>query len=287
MTLIPESLGDIALRSRHACQRGEMGFFQHDSAVIGGVMRFSVFLPPAAANRRVPALLYLAGLTCTEETFMIKAGAQSLAAELGIALIAPDTSPRDRRFPGDEAHWDFGIGAGFYVDATEAPWRDGYRMFSYVCEELPGLVERVLPVNGRWGVCGHSMGGHGALVAGLRHPERFRSVSAFAPIAHPSACPWGRKAFSHYLGADRRAWAKYDATELVRAGAKAASPILIDQGMADPFLAEQLYPEAFAAACDEAGVALSLRRHPGYDHGYYFIATYIDDHLRHHARFLA
>lgn len=248
-------------------------------------MRLGVFLPPQAEHRTVPALIYLAGLTCTEETFLIKAGALRLAAELGIALIAPDTSPRDKRYPGDDEAWDFGLGAGFYVDATEAPWRDGYRMYSYITQELPALLTQELPLTDRFGIFGHSMGGHGALVAALRNPDRFVSVSAFAPIAAPSQCPWGQKAFSGYLGQDRDSWAAYDATELIKGGARCA-PILIDQGLNDAFLAEQLHPQRFEDACAAAGQALTLRRHAAYDHGYYFIQSFIEEHLRHHAALL-
>lgn len=250
-------------------------------------MRFAVYLPPAAERGPVPALVYLAGLTCTEETFVIKAGALRRAAEAGLALVAPDTSPRDRRFPGDDAAWDFGQGAGFYVDATEAPWRDAYRMYSYVSRELPELVAEEFPVDaGRLGVFGHSMGGHGALVVGLRNPHRFRSVSAFAPIAAPMRCPWGEKAFANYLGSDRSAWAAYDASELVASGAR-TGPILVDQGLDDQFLANQLHPDALEAACRTGGQPLTLRRHAGYDHGYFFIQTFVDDHIDHHARLLA
>ncbi|MGE0719758.1 MAG: S-formylglutathione hydrolase, partial [Alphaproteobacteria bacterium] len=227
------------------------------------------------------------GLTCTEETFVIKAGALEHAAAAGIALVAPDTSPRDRRYPGDDAAWDFGQGAGFYIDATAEPWRDGWRMWSYVTRELPALIDREFPVDpARWGVFGHSMGGHGALVSALRNPDRFRSVSAFAPIAAPMRCPWGEKAFSGYLGADRTQWAAYDATELVKGGARAPE-MLVDQGLADQFLATQLNIDLFEATCREAGQKLTLRRHEGYDHGYFFIQTFIADHIRHHARALA
>jgi S-formylglutathione hydrolase len=240
---------------------------------------------------RVPALWWLSGLTCTDENFMQKAGAQRLAAELGLALVAPDTSPRGDAVPGDPGGgWEFGHGAGFYVDATEAPWATHYRMHSYVVHELPELVEAELPISReRRGICGHSMGGHGALVAALRHPGRYRSVSAFAPIAHPSQCPWGRKAFGHLLGADPAAWAAWDACRLLEGGttlrglAGEPLPLLIDQGMADSFLSEQLQPEALEAAAAAGGQPLELRRQEGYDHSYFFIASFIDDHLRHHA----
>jgi len=249
-------------------------------------MKFSAFVPPQARVSPVPVLYFLSGLTCTEETFCIKGHAQMLAAELGLMLVAPDTSPRQPRIPGDADAWDFGFSAGFYVDATEAPWASHYRMYSYVTAELPQIVAAHLPAQpGANGIFGHSMGGHGALTLGLRHPELYRSVSAFAPIAAPSQCPWGRKAFSRYLGSDTRAWAEYDATELV-ARKPHPAPILIDQGDADEFLDEQLQPQKFAAAAAQSGQVLTLRMQPGYDHGYYFIQTFIPDHLRHHASLL-
>ncbi|MFC4277453.1 S-formylglutathione hydrolase [Achromobacter aloeverae] len=279
-------MAGLELISQHRCFGGWQRYFRHDSAEIGLPMRFSVFVPPQAEKARVPVLFYLAGLTCTEETFMIKGGAQRLAAELGLMLVAPDTSPRGAGIAGEDDNWDFGTGAGFYLDATQAPWRANYRMYSYVTEELHGLVTGELPGDaGRLGIFGHSMGGHGALVLALRNPAKFRSVSAFAPVAAPSQCPWGHKAFGNYLGPDREAWAAYDATELMR---KARAPfpggILVDQGMADGFLAEQLHPEAFEAACAQARQPLDLRRHEGYDHGYYFISTFMEDHLRFHAQ---
>ncbi|CAJ0697392.1 S-formylglutathione hydrolase [Ralstonia mannitolilytica] len=276
----------LELISEHACFGGVQRFYRHDSAVIGLPMRFSVYLPPQAlAGDRCPALFYLAGLTSTEETFAIKAGAQRVAAREGLILISPDTSPRGANVPGEADHWDFGLAAGFYLDATQAPWRQHYRMESYIVDELYETVCTALPVAPRRiGIFGHSMGGHGALTLALRHPDRFRSVSAFAPVAHPSVCPWGIKAFSGYLGDDRAAWAAHDATELMqRAQRPFPGGILVDQGEADKFLAEQLYPDDFAAACAAAGQPLRLRRHPGYDHGYYFIQTFIEDHLLHHA----
>jgi len=276
----------LTLRSRHLCFGGSVGFYEHDSAETGGRMRFALFLPPQAERGKTPVLLYLAGLTCTDETFMTKAGALQEAARLGLALLAPDTSPRDRRHPGDDASWDFGLGAGFYVDATQAPWSDGYRLYSYVAGELPEIVDREFPVDStRWGIFGHSMGGHGALVVGLRNSERFRSISAFAPIAAPMQSPWGEKAFSNYLGPDRATWRAYDASELVKDGARAGE-ILIDQGLEDQFLALQLKPELFEAACAQSNQPLILRRHGGYDHSYYFIQSFVADHLRHHSRIL-
>jgi len=284
----PRMSDTLELLSAHAAFGGAQRFYRHASNEIGLPMKFSVYLPPrAVAGEKVPALVYLAGLTCTEETFMTKAGAQRLAAELGVALIAPDTSPRGANLPGEADSWDFGVGAGFYLDATTRPWGLHWRMESYLIEELLPLVGRKLPIDlERVGIFGHSMGGHGALTLALRHPGTFKSVSAFAPIANPSECAWGRKAFSGYLGEDRSAWAAHDATELMKAQKAAPYPagILIDQGLADKFLMEkQLLPEAFEAACAGAGQPLTLRRQPGYDHGYYFIQTFIDDHLRHHA----
>lgn len=277
----------MELISQHGCHGGVQRFYRHDSAAIGLPMRFSVYLPPQAqAGGKVPVLFYLAGLTCTEETFMIKAGAQRFAAEHGLMLVAPDTSPRNAGLPGEADAWDFGVGAGFYVDATEAPWNQHWRMESYVADELFGLVTTALPGDAsRVGIFGHSMGGHGALVLAQRHPRRFRSVSAFAPIAAPSRCPWGEKAFTGYLGSDRAAWAAHDASELMARQQQAPFPagILVDQGLDDQFLPNQLHPEAFAAACQAVGQPLTLRRHSGYDHGYYFITSFIADHIRHHA----
>ncbi|KWF82498.1 S-formylglutathione hydrolase [Burkholderia diffusa] len=280
----------LELVSSHACHGGEQRFYRHDSKAIGLPMKFSVYLPPQAAHGRVPALFYLAGLTCTEETFAIKGGAQQYAAQHGLALVMPDTSPRGAGVPGETDAWDFGVGAGFYVDATQAPWSTHYRMESYVTGELRELVAAELPIDGaRLGIFGHSMGGHGALTLALRHPELYRSVSAFAPIAAPTRCPWGEKAFSGYLGDHREAWKQHDASELVaRADApKFADGILVDQGLADQFLANQLNPDVFEAACAKAGQPLTLRRHAGYDHGYYFISTFIADHIAHHARALS
>jgi len=277
----------VELLSEHGCHGGVQRFYRHDSATIGLPMKFSVYLPPQAQpGARLPALFYLAGLTCTEETFMIKAGAQRFAAEHGLVLVAPDTSPRGAGMPGEADAWDFGVGAGFYVDATEAPWDTNWHMESYVAQELFELVSRELPIDPeRVGIFGHSMGGHGALVLAQRHPQRFRSVSAFAPIAAPTQCPWGEKAFTGYLGTDRDRWAEHDASALMAAQKAAPFPagILVDQGLADQFLTSQLHPEAFEAACAAAGQPLTLRRHAGYDHGYYFISTFIADHIRHHA----
>jgi S-formylglutathione hydrolase len=276
------------LLSEHGCFKGLQRFYKHESQVIGLPMKFSVFLPPQAqqTHAKVPALVYLAGLTCNEETFMTKGGAQQLAAELGIALIAPDTSPRGANAPGETESWDFGVGAGFYLDATEAPWSKHYRMESYITTELLPLVASSLPIDSqRIGIFGHSMGGHGALSLALRHSDLFKSVSAFAPIAAPSQCPWGHKAFTGYLGADKTEWAKHDATALMTEAGKVPFPagILIDQGLADKFLAEQLHPHLFEEVCKAKGQPLTLRHHEGYDHGYYFISTFMNDHLRFHA----
>jgi len=275
----------LSLIAEHRCFGGSQRFYLHDSQAVGMPMKFSVYLPPQAAQGRVPVLFYLAGLTCTEETFMIKAGAQRFAARHGLMLVAPDTSPRGAGIPGEDDDWDFGTGAGFYLDATQAPWSRHYRMYSYVVDELFGIATGELPGDPeRAGIFGHSMGGHGALVLALRNPDRFRSVSAFAPVAAPMQCPWGQKAFGAYLGADRGAWSRYDATALMRETRQPfPKGILIDQGLADSFLETQLYPQAFEAACREAGQALELRRHEGYDHGYYFISSFIEDHLRFHA----
>jgi S-formylglutathione hydrolase len=278
------SMSEIVTRSEHRCFGGRMGFYSHPSSATSSEMRFAVYVPPQAAAGPVPALYYLAGLTCTEETFMIKAGAQRLAAEHGLILVAPDTSPRGLGLPGEDDDWDFGSGAGFYVDATVEPWARHYRMYSYVTEELPAIIETRFPaLPGRRGIFGHSMGGHGALVMALRNPDRWQSVSAFAPIANPSSVPWGEKAFSNYLGADRAAWAEYDASLLLRRK-PFPGPILVDQGLADQFLATQLKPEALEAAA--AGRDVTLRRHEGYDHSYWFIQSFMADHIAHHSRLL-
>ncbi len=278
----------LELISEHACFGGVQRFYQHASREIGLPMRFSVFIPVKAAEGRVPALFYLAGLTCNEETFMIKAGAQRAAAEAGLILIAPDTSPRGAGVDGETDNWDFGVGAGFYLDATQEPWATHYRMYSYI-HELRELVVRELPVDAeRIGIFGHSMGGHGALTIALKRPDLFHSVSAFAPIAAPSMCPWGKKAFSGYLGDHPGDWEQYDASLLMaRSHTPFPAGILIDQGLGDKFLKEQLYPEVFEAACRTAAQPLELRRHARYDHGYYFIASFMEDHIRFHARCLA
>ena len=274
----------LTLISEHGCFGGVQRFYKHDSREIRGPMKFSAYLPPQARAAKVPVLYYLSGLTCTEETFPIKAHAQEVAAELGLMLIAPDTSPREPRLPGDADSWDFGYSAGFYLDATEAPWSQYYRMYSYVTRELPELVAAELPAAASAaGIFGHSMGGHGALVCALRNPDRYKSVSAFAPIAAPTQCPWGQKAFSNFLGSDTQSWRDYDASELV-ARRPFPGPILMDQGTSDQFLVEQLKPEKFSAAAAKSGQRLDLRMQPGFDHGYYFIQTFMADHLRHHAK---
>ncbi len=274
--------------AEHGCFGGVQGFYEHASAACNAPMRFAVYRPPAAIAEphvRLPVLYYLAGLTCNEETFAVKAGAQRVAAELGLVLVAPDTSPRVR-LPGDDAHWDFGIGAGFYVDATRAPWSAHYRMYTWITDELPQVVDARFPArDDARGIFGHSMGGHGALVCALRNPDRYRSVSAFAPIAAPSESPWGRKAFAGYLGEDRSAWSGYDASLLV-AKRRFPSPIRIDQGSADEFLAEQLHPDRFVEAAKRSGTLVDLHRHDGYGHGYWFVQSFVAEHLAHHRALL-
>lgn len=271
----------IETRAEHRCHGGVMGFYSHASESTGTRMNFAVFRP--AQTGPLPALYYLAGLTCTEETFMIKAGAQRLAAELGLMLVACDTSPRGLDLPGDAEHWDFGVGAGFYLDATREPWAAHYQMGQYVSQELPDLIEAQFDACAdHRGICGHSMGGHGALVTALRQPARWQSVSAFAPITNPCAVPWGRKAFSGYLGDDEASWARWDASRLMREQPWPGQ-ILVDQGLDDQFLERELRPETLEAAAAVSGQRLTLRRHAGYDHSYWFIQSFIEEHLRHHA----
>ncbi len=255
--------------------------YEHESNVLGVAMRFAVYLPPRAESVRCSVVYWLSGLTCTEQNFITKAGAQRVASELGLILVAPDTSPRGEGVPDDPAY-DLGQGAGFYVNATQKPWSSHYRMYDYVVEELPQVVRSSLPANESAGIFGHSMGGHGALVAALRNPGRYRSVSAFSPICNPTACPWGEKAFGTYLGPDRERWRAYDATLLIPSATERL-PILIDQGTSDEFLERELMPERLEEACRAAGHPLTLRRQTGYDHSYYFIASFMEDHLRHHA----
>lgn len=277
----------LELLSSQKCFGGWNQRYRHHSTTLSCDMVFAIYLPPQAEQGgKLPVLYWLSGLTCTDENFMQKAGAQRLAAELGLVLVAPDTSPRGEGVPEDpDGAWDFGHGAGFYLNATEEPWAHQYRMHDYVVDELPALIEANFPVSDRRGISGHSMGGHGALVCALRNPGRYRSLSAFAPIANPSACPWGEKAFSLYLGKDRETWKGWDACALL-ARARERLPILVDQGDADGFLADQLKPGALQAAAAVVGYPLTLRLQPGYDHSYYFIASFIDDHLRHHASML-
>lgn len=267
-----------------------MAFYRHHSSVNSCDMQFSVFVPPQAESQKAPVLWFLSGLTCSEETFMIKSGAQKFAAELGLILISPDTSPRGDDVPDDpDGAYDFGIAAGFYLNATQDPWAANFQMYDYVTKELPEIIFSEFPAyEDRQGIFGHSMGGHGALTLGLKNPDTFRSISAFAPICSPMNCPWGQKAFGNYLGSDQSTWPEYDATELVKqqVDVRPQSKILIDQGMDDQFLQQELHPHLFEAACAEKSIDLELRRHDGYDHGYYFISTFMEDHLMHHAGLL-
>ena len=271
--------------ARTRCHGGWLHRIRHHSSVLNCDMVFAVFLPPAAEQDKVPALWWLSGLTCTDENFSGKAGAFRLAAKLGMAVICPDTSPRGTDLPGEHDSYDFGSGAGFYVNATQSPWSQHYHMYDYVTQELPTLARALFPLSDAEAISGHSMGGHGALVCALRQPGRYASVSAFAPISHPVQCPWGRKAFSAYLGEDEAAWAAYDACALIAQG-KSKQPLFVDQGLADNFLAEQLMPDTLEAICQQHDHPLNLRRHAHYDHSYYFITSFIDDHLRYHARHL-
>ncbi len=260
--------------------------YSHQSTTLNCAMRFAVYLPPQASNgKKVPVLYWLSGLTCTDENFMQKAGAQRMAAELGIAIVAPDTSPRGDDV-ADDAGYDLGKGAGFYVNATQAPWNRHYRMYDYVVNELPQLIESMFPVSDKRSIAGHSMGGHGALVIAMRNPEAYQSVSAFSPIANPVNCPWGKKAFTAYLGRDTTTWAEYDASLLMRQATEFV-PALVDQGEADDFLIEQLKPEVLEAAAKQSGYPLTLNLQEGFDHSYYFISSFIENHLRFHAEHLA
>ncbi|MGI9384880.1 MAG: S-formylglutathione hydrolase [Methyloligellaceae bacterium] len=274
--------------SENKCFGGRQLRLTHPSEACGCTMTFAVYLPPAAETGNVPALYWLSGLTCTDENFVTKAGAQQFAAEHGVAVIAPDTSPRGEGVPDDpDGAYDFGLAAGFYVNATESPWAEHYRMYDYVVDELPALINANFPVDAdRTSIFGHSMGGHGALTIALRNPGRYKSVSAFAPITAPSPCPWGHKALGGYLGPDKDSWSQHDACALI-ATAEERLPLLVDQGDADQFLAEQLKPELLEAACNAHGHPLTLRMQPGYDHSYFFMATFMGDHVRHHAEALA
>ncbi len=279
---------DLITLSKHACFGGAVSFHEHRSSSCDAAMRFAAFVPPQAAEGPVPVLYYLAGLTSTEETFMIKGGAQRYAAEHGLMLVSPDTSPRGLGLPGEDDDYDFGSGAGFYIDATAEPWSRHYRMYTYVTRELPAVTEEHFPARpDARGIFGHSMGGHGALTCALKNPDLYRSVSAFAPISAPTRAPWGEKAFPGYLGPNKDSWREHDASELVRRRPfPDGRDVLVDQGTADEFLEEQLYPHVLEEACREAGQPLTLRWHEGYDHGYYFISTLMEDHVRHHARAL-
>jgi S-formylglutathione hydrolase len=269
--------------NEHWAFDGKIGFYSHSSAETKTEMKFAVFVPPQARTRKVPGLYYLAGLTCNEQTFVVKANALRFAAERGLALIAPDTSPRGANLPGEDESWDFGTGAGFYIDAEASVWARHYRMYSYVTKELPALVEASFPVDpARRGIFGHSMGGHGALVAALRNPGQYQSVSAFAPISNPASVPWGEKAFGTYLGPDRSSWANWDASLLMRRQPYPGD-ILVDQGEADQFLDGQLHPDALVEAAAVSGQNLVLRRHAGYDHSYWFIQSFIENHLAWHS----
>lgn len=270
----------------HRCFGGVQGVYRHESSATQGAMEFSVYLPPQAERRKAPVLYWLSGLTCTWANFTEKAGVQPHAARHGLIIVAPDTSPRGTDLPGEHDAYDFGSGAGFYVDATEEPWARHYRMYSYVTKELPAVIDASFPVDReRQGIFGHSMGGHGALVCALKNPDRYRSLSAFAPIAAPMRCPWGEKAFSGYLGDDREVWRAWDATELA-AGSGWQGEVLVDQGTADDFLAGQLKPHLLQEAFGAARIPLTLRYQAGYDHSYYFMASFMADHLAHHARLL-
>ena len=278
----------MELLATNVCFDGEHRRYRHSSATLQCDMEFAVFLPPSALGgegKPAPVLHWLSGLTCTDQNFMQKAGAQKLAARLGLAIVCPDTSPRGVDLPGEHDSYDFGSGAGFYVNATEQPWAPHYRMYDYVVKELPQLVENELPLSGERSVSGHSMGGHGALICALKNPGYYKSVSAFAPIANPMACPWGQKALKGYLGEDQSRWEEWDATCLIPT-AKERLPLLVDQGTADEFLETQLNPETLADVCEKFHHHINLRMHRGYDHSYFFIASFIDDHLNHHARAL-
>lgn len=276
----------MELKSQHTLHDGQLSFYRHHSAVNQAPMGFAIYLPPQARQQPVPVLYFLSGLTCTEENFMIKAGAQRFAAEHGIALVSMDTSPRNLGLPGEDDSYDFGSGAGFYLNATEQPWSQHYHMYDYVLTELPELIEANFPVlAGVRSVFGHSMGGHGALTLALRNPGVFCSVSAFAPIVAPTQNNWGIKAFTGYLGEDRSTWQQYDTVELIKSGAEPL-PLLIDQGLDDEFLAEYLQPEKLMAVCEAHNHPLTLRQHPGYDHSYYFISSFIADHINYHAGYL-
>lgn len=266
---------------------GQQLRYRHRSEVLDCEMHFSIYLPPQVSTSGVPVLYWLSGLTCTDENFVIKAGAQKYAAEHGVAIVAPDTSPRGEGVPDDpEGAYDFGLGAGFYLNATQQPWADHYRMYDYIVDELPQLIEGQFPIDeNRAGIFGHSMGGHGALTIGLKNPNKYRAISAYSPICSPINCPWGEKALGNYLGQDKNLWQQYDACALIRQ-AEIKLPILVDQGEADNFLVDQLKPELLEQAAQASGYSIDIRRHIGYDHSYFFIASFIEDHIRFHAQFL-
>lgn len=278
-------MADLTQTDAHVCFGGEQLQFSHQSSACKCPMTFSIYLPPQAKSGKVPVVWWLSGLTCTDQNFVTKAGAQGPASELGVAVIAPDTSPRGDGVPDDpDGAYDFGLGAGFYVNATQAPWAEHYQMYSYIVDELPALVGAEFPLDmDRQGISGHSMGGHGALTIGLKNPDRYRSISAFAPIVSPLNCPWGYKALGGYLGDNRMEWAAHDACALV-SNTSDDRPLLVDQGDADNFLDEQLKPHLLEEACADSGRSLTLRMQPGYDHSYYFMASFMADHLRHHAK---
>lgn len=271
----------------HASFGGVQGVYTHESEVVSGGMEFSVYLPPQAKRGPRPVLYYLSGLTCTQDNVTSKSGFQKYASEQGLIVVCPDTSPRGSDFPGEHENYDFGSGAGFYLDATASPWSSSYKMYSYIVDELPQIIAANFQLEtGRSGIFGHSMGGHGALVIGLRNPDKYQSISAFAPIVAPSQVPWGQKAFANYLGSDPETWRQYDAVELIKSGLNIPGEILIDQGTADPFLKEQLRPELFEAVCQNAGQPVRIRRQEAYDHSYFFISSFMQDHIEHHAKIL-
>ncbi|MGF1479072.1 MAG: S-formylglutathione hydrolase [Cyanophyceae cyanobacterium] len=279
-------MSSLNIKSAYRCFGGTVGYYSHSSQACNSEMRFAVYVPPQAESQAVPVLYYLSGLTCTEENFTVKAGAQRYAAQHGIMLVVPDTSPRNTGIAVEDEDWDLGCGAGFYVDATTEPWRKHYRMYSYVTQELPELIAANFSVTDKQGIFGHSMGGHGALVCALKNPGKYLSVSAFAPIAAPMQAPWGQKAFTAYLGSEQRHWRKYDASELVQQ-VQLDTTILIDQGTDDSFYSQQqLLPEVFAQAAENAGQQVDLRLQAGYDHSYFTISTFMEDHIRHHAGYL-
>lgn len=277
----------LTLRSQHLCFDGKVAYYSHYSTSCDNQMNLAIYLPPQAEAKDVPILYYLSGLTCTEENFTVKAGAQKYAAQHGIMLVIPDTSPRRTGIPGEDENWDLGTGASFYIDATTQPWCQHYQMYSYITQELPELIKANFPVLAdKQSIFGHSMGGHGALICALKNPDKYLSVSAFAPIATPMQSPWGKKAFTTYLGEDRQLWRAYDASELVKQQ-QFPGCILLDQGTADSFYQEkQLLPEVFETACQAAQQPINLRFHKGYDHSYFMIATLIEEHIQHHAQAL-